>query len=204
MIEKINKDNPEKGQVKKAEHWLNKGVVIIMPTETCYGIACDATNAEAIAKIYDIKERDRGKFLPMVVASAEQLSQYFEMSDEERAVMEKYDGLTMILKPKLGAQKKDVVLLPGQDACAVRVSTNNFVRQLAKKLGRPIIATSANIAGGDSSYDVGSIQKQIVDLEDKVSLVLDAGKLKKKKPSTIVRVNQGKVEVLRQGEVVIE
>lgn len=216
MILKVDKDKPSKDIIKNAVGVLRSGGVLVAPTETCYGLVCDATNGEAMEKIFKIKERDRGKWLPMVVASYQQLRQYFELNDKEKELAEKYPGLSIVLAPRLGAQKRDGWLLPGQETCAVRISANNLMRVLAKKLARPLVATSANMAGGENCYTAECVSKSFKapfgahkDTSPKgglkfVDLILDGGELKKKKPSTIVRVVGETLEVVRQGEIVVE
>ena len=199
----IDKDKPNKEIVKQAVEILENGGVLVAPTETAYGFVCDATNELAIDKVYQIKGREKNKFLPLVVSSLIQLQNFFELSDRELELATKYPGLSIILKPKLGAQKQDVCLIEGQENCAVRIS-NNLIRNLAKKLGRPLTASSANLAGESVCYSVEDIEKQMGDLENKVDMVLDAGELKIKKPSTIVKVEGDKVKILRQGEIIVE
>jgi len=203
MIVKVNKDHPTKNIIQQAVHILEEGGVLIAPTETAYGLVCDATDISVIKKIVEIKKRPENKFFPLVVASIQQLQMYFELNDNELELVKRYLGLSIILNPKLRAHKKDVALMPGQEMCAVRITTNNLMRNLAKKLGRPIVATSANIAGGENCYDIDCMVKQIEKLEDKVGVVLDAGVLQKNKPSTIVKVEGKKVKVVRQGEIKI-
>ncbi len=187
--------------LKQAVTILENGGVLVAPTETAYGFICDATNSRAIDKVYELKGRQKDKFLPLVVASLIQLQNFFELNDSELELAEKYPGLSIVLKPRFGAQKKDVYLVEGQDNCAVRVSTNNLISNLAKKLGRPLTASSANLAGEGVCYSVIDIKKQIDNLDDKVGMILNTGELKMKKPSTIVRVESGKVQILRQGEI---
>lgn len=203
MLIKINKNKPDKSLIQKAVEILNKGGVLVAPTETAYGFICDATNARAIDRVYKIKVRKKKKYLPLVVASLVQMRNFFELGGKELLLVEKYPGLSIILRPKVGAQKQDVYLAEGQENCAIRISTSSLIGNLARKFGRPLTASSANLAGKDICYSVNDIYKQIHSLEKKVDMILDGGVLRRRKPSTIIRVDGGKVEILRQGEIEI-
>ncbi|MFH1890652.1 MAG: L-threonylcarbamoyladenylate synthase [Candidatus Kuenenbacteria bacterium] len=203
MLVKVNKDKPDKDIIKKAVEILNKGGILVAPTETAYGFICDATNFQAIYKVYSIKRREKNKYLPLAVASLIQLQNFFELNEKELELVGKYPCISIVLKPRIGAQKYDVHLVENQKNCAVRVSTNNLIKNLAKKLGRPLTASSANLAGGGVCYSVPDIKKQIGDLENKVDMILDGGALAIKKPSTIVKVRGDKIKVLRHGETEI-
>ena len=89
--------------------------------------------------------------------------------------------------------------MPNKQTCVVRVSINKAVQSVAKKLGRPITATSANKARGKNCYSIKEVLGQLK--EKDFDLILDGGKLSKKKPSTIVRAEEGEVKILRQGEI---
>ena len=215
MLVKINNKNSQNDIINHAVQILRRGGVLVAPTETVYGLCGDATNRKTIKKIIRIKNRPQNKFFPLVVASLQQLQQYFELNKKEVELVKKYPGLSIVLKPKIGAQKRDVYLMPGQENCAVRISTNNLMRSLAKKLARPLVATSANIAGGKTCYDVRCVFESFkvplgahgnFDASPKgglklVYMILDGGVSPKNKPSTIVRVWGEEIEVLRQGEI---
>jgi len=226
MIVRINNNNPEKAIINHAVEILEQGGVIIAPTETAYGLIADATNKSAVNKIYKIKGRDFKKFLPLIAGSNCQLREFFKLNKKENELLKKYKGLTMVLLFKhlnTKALKHNIYLLPKQETCAVRVSTNEVVRQIAKKLGRPITATSANKAGKKTCYSVEDILKQFLPLRstlskvrntspyqgediriEDVDLILDAGKLANKKPSTIVKMEDKEIKIVRQGEVKVK
>ncbi|HRY63148.1 MAG TPA: L-threonylcarbamoyladenylate synthase [Patescibacteria group bacterium] len=198
---------------------LRTGGILVIPTETAYGLAADAGNKKAIQKIYKIKGRTASKFLPLIVGRLEQMREFFELGEKELGLVRKYKGLTVVLNPlkhesiKTLKQRK-LYLAPGQKTCAVRISKYKLVRDLALGLGRPITATSANVSGRENCYSVGEVMGQLELTntrvqstrlnQGKIDLIIDGGKLLKRKPSTIVRVEGGKVEVVRQGEIKIK
>src|SRR3989338_9079965 len=183
MIERIDNNNPDKNIINHAVKILHRGGVLVIPTETAYGLAADATNAMAVKNIYQIKGRSFKKFLPLICGSLNQVKKYFKLDKKELELFRKYKGLSVIVETRFIPSRKSIYLLKNQKICAVRVSTNKVAQLLACKLGRPITATSANKAGKGSCYAVQDVLKQLK--EKKVDLVLDAGKLKKRKPSTI-------------------
>ena len=201
MIERIDNNNPDKNIINHAVKILHRGGVLVIPTETAYGLAADATNAMAVKNIYQIKGRSFKKFLPLICGSLNQVKKYFKLDKKELELFRKYKGLSVIVETRFIPSRKSIYLLKNQKICAVRVSTNKVAQLLACKLGRPITATSANKAGKGSCYAVQDVLKQLK--EKKVDLVLDAGKLKKRKPSTIVKVTNTGIRILRQGEIKI-
>jgi L-threonylcarbamoyladenylate synthase len=205
MIEKINNNNPDKLILNHAVDILKRGGVLVIPTETAYGLAADATNKKAIMKIYKIKGRTFNKFLPLIANSINQINKYFKVGKKELELLRKYKGLTVILGFKIyDLRFKNIYKLKGQNSAAVRISTNKVANLLANKLGRPITATSANLSGGENCYSIGAALGQLSKQKYQPDLILDAGKLKKRKPSTIVKVQGNKIKLLRQGEIRIK
>ncbi|HOZ36247.1 MAG TPA: L-threonylcarbamoyladenylate synthase [bacterium] len=213
MILKVDNKLDQK-KVKIAVDILKAGGVLVFPTETAYGLAADAENKKAIEKIYKIKGRMESKFLPLIVGDLKQMEEFFELNDKELELAKKYKGLTIVLKVKTRKSKlksetqnlkvKKLYLLKGQKDCAVRISKYKLARELALGLGRPITATSANVSGEENCYSVEEVMKQLKNRKVQPDLIVDGGKLKERKPSTIVRVEGEKVEVLRQGEIRIK
>jgi L-threonylcarbamoyladenylate synthase len=220
MTQLLNKK--DKKVVETAVRILKAGGVLVFPTETAYGLAADAGNKKAIEKIYKIKGRMASKFLSLIVGNLEQMREFFVLGEKELELVKKYKGLTIILKVKRQKAKgKSIYLAPRQKTCAVRISKYKLDRELALELGRPITATSANRSGGENCYSVEEVMGQLKMIPlcpdsaplhrdtppklggDKIDLIIDGGKLIKRKPSTIVKVEGGKVVVVRQGEIEI-
>ena len=96
-----------------------------------------------------------------------------------------------------------MVLNTKTDEVAVRVSSNNVARALSRGLGKPIISTSANISGEAPAYNIKEVIKSFARKKYRPDLILDAGKLPKRSPSTIVKINDKKIIILREGEIKI-
>ncbi len=195
-IIKIN----DKNVINHAVKILKQGGVLVIPTETAYGLAVDATNGRAVRKIYLIKGRSFKKFLPLIASGISQMKKYFIVGKKEMELLRKDKGLSVVVR----ARKGKVYLLKNQDSCVVRVSTNRVAYYISLKLGRPITATSANKSGGLNCYSVEEVVKQLGKGKYQPDLIIDGGKLRKRKPSTIVRVEGEKIKILRQGEIKVK
>ena len=176
---------------------LKRGGTVVYPTETAYGLGCDATDRKAVQKIFKIKGRDRSKPLPLIVASSGMARRYARFDPRSSALARRFwpGPLTLVLPPAR-------TLAPGvagpEGESAMRVSPHPIARGLASRLGRPLVATSANRSGGETRYRAADV---IGDLGTLPDLVLDAGPLKKTDPSTIVRCDECCCEILRIGPI---
>lgn len=192
--------------IQAAVNYLKKGGVIVYPTETAYALGCDATNMWVVRRVFKIKKRPLGKTLPLIAGSLAMVKRYCRLAGLEQKLAKKHwpGPLTLILRYK--TQKTRYKLAKGVMAkdktVAIRVSGGKIARALSRRLGRPIISTSANLAGGGECYSVPEVKKQLGRQPE--ILILDGGRLKKRKPSTIAKIKDGRVEVLRQGSIKIK
>lgn len=179
--------------VSEAVKELKHGRAIVFPTETSYAIGADATSKKAVKKIVAIKQQPKAKEISVIASSLNQIKKYSKITKETKKLAEKFfpRPLTLVV-PK----KKNSLNWLGKKTLAFRISSNRIAFEICRKLGRPITATSANIHGSPAIY---SGKKAIREFAGKVSLIIDAGRLKKKKASTLFDV-QNKT-VLREGEI---
>lgn len=173
-------------------------MIIIYPTETCYGLGCSAFDKSSIKKVYDIKARDTNKPLIVLVDSIESWKKIASPSKTALELAKKYwpGPLTIVTKKKS--------IIPDElakDFIGVRISSHEIPNALIKELGCPIVSTSANLAGGLTPYSINDIPKYILDRAD---WVIDVGTLPNNPPSTVVKVDGEKVTVLRQGAINIQ
>lgn len=190
--------------IDRAVECLERGGVIVFPTETSYGIGCDATNADAVARVFLIKGRPDGKGTPLIIPSVESAFGYIEMNDRARELADVYwPGPLNIIGPvKEGSLVVEQCSHSGTQA--VRVSSHPFCSILTRRLGKPIVASSANISGKDAIYSVKEVNAAFADRPDKPDCIIDGGDLPELPPSTTVKIEGDKVEVLRQGSVEID
>jgi L-threonylcarbamoyladenylate synthase len=194
----------EKMSIKKAEivekciQVFTDGGVVMHPTETCYGFATDVFNKKALEKLYRLKGRDFNKPVSIMVSDLDMALKYGEFSPKALEFAEKYwpGPLSIVVKRTKALPE---FLNKGEDFVSIRCSNHGFCEKLVKTFGSPITTTSANISGMEPLY---SPDYEIFD-ED-IDLVVDAGKIEQNAPSTVVKIEGDKVEVLRQGEVLCE
>ena len=193
-ILKIDNKKSTSEAINLAVKILKNSKVAVFPTETAYGLAADFTNKSAVDKIFKIKERERNKLLPIIASDFKMANKYFNFDKNSLALAKKYwpGPLTLILNEK--GQKKS-------KGIAVRVSDNKIANLLAKKLGKPITATSANISKQKLCYDIFDAIKQFEKNKIKPDIFLDAGILPKNLPSTIADARNEKIKIIRQGSI---
>ncbi len=181
----INPERPEPELIRRACMLLEAGELVVVPTETVYGIACDPAHLE---KLYAAKERDRGKPIARLAASLEQVEAFgAKFGKHGRALAEKYwpGSLTLVLDTPDGPT-------------GFRVPSHEVPLALARAFGKPIALTSANKSGG---ADAISAQDAFQTLEKNAALFLDAGECSGKIPSTVVQCSESGVKILREGAV---
>lgn len=190
-------------QLDEAEKALREGRVIVYPTETSYALGCDATNDEAVARIFAIKGRDEGKGLPLLIPSTVYAQDVIEMTDVFYDVSKRFwPGALNIIGKRLASTLVSIRCSQNETQ-SVRVSSHPFASSLAKRLGKPITATSANISGHDAMYSVQDVENVFSESMDKPDLVIDAGQLPITPASTTVDISGKEVRIIRQGSVTL-
>jgi L-threonylcarbamoyladenylate synthase len=192
IVEKVNVRNPESGLIRRAAKIIKSGGIVIYPTETCYGLAADATNAAAVRKVYAVKKRPKNKPIPIIVSSLDMMKKYGRVTKLVRALAREFmpGPLTIVI------DKKTLPDILNPNEIAFRISSHTIARVLVRSVGRPITATSANISGHPPIYK----SKRVIEVfNGEVDMILDCGNLKKTKPSTYVDARN--CRVLRKGAV---
>jgi tRNA threonylcarbamoyl adenosine modification protein (Sua5/YciO/YrdC/YwlC family) len=185
-------------------HSIRNGGTVVYPTETCYGLGCDAFNVAAVKKVFSIKEREPGKPVLVLVADAEQAQLYVAWSDAlEKITRMHWPGpLTVVADARNpGLWPRDVI---GPDGTiALRVSSHPIAGALVKKIKTPLVSTSANRSGQKNNYSPAEIFSTIGQDLLQPDILIDGGTLLVQPPSTIVRVCDSSVTVIRQGSIII-
>lgn len=175
---------------------LKSGGTILYPTDTVWGIGCDATNVEAVEKVFKLKQRSDSKSLICLVNSVRMLEQFIdEVPEAAYGILECADQPTTIIydKPIRVANN----LIADDDSLAIRVVKHDFCEKLIHKLRRPIVSTSANISGQNTPKSFDEIDPLILEGVDYV-VNLPLAK-KAAKPSTIIKLkNDGQVRIIRK------
>ncbi|MBI4435330.1 threonylcarbamoyl-AMP synthase [Candidatus Uhrbacteria bacterium] len=187
-------------EIQKAVEVLKEGGVVVFPTETAYGLAADARSEAAVERVRAVKGRSQDKSFPLIAASREMVERFAGMPRGlETLATQHWSGPLTLVLPVMGDGLASGVVRNG--TVAMRVSSHPVAHALCEGLGAPIVATSANLAGGEACYSVACVRQQLGDAPD---FYLDAGELTPEPPSTIVAIDDyGYPEVLRQGSIEI-
>ena len=154
-------------EVKKAVEVLKAGGVILYPTDTVWGLGCDATNSEAVDNIFKIKQREESKSLVTLVANLDMLALYVkEIPEAALSLIEVNDAPMTIIYPQGVALAENVVAADG--SVAIRIPMNEFCRQLSFRFRRPVVSTSANISGEATPKSIREVTQEIKDAVDYV------------------------------------
>jgi len=161
----------EKNSFSEALEVLRNGGVILYPTDTVWGLGCDATNPEAVARIYEIKKRSDSKSLVLLASDLDMVARYIrEIPDMAIQLVEVNDKpMTIIYPGALTGQEcrglaHNTVAQDG--SVGIRIPVVDFCRDLVHRFGRPIVSTSANISGEPTPRKFADIPQQIKDAVD--------------------------------------
>ena len=186
--------------VEKAVEYLERGQVVMCPTDTVYGLLADATNEKAVEKIFEIKKRDKRKAIPIFVKDIKTAKKFALMDKNlEEFLDEIWPGkITVALKRKknCGLPK---LLFGGKKTIGLRIPDYKLIKEILKKINKPLTGTSANISGRTSSTKIKEILEQFKEAEIKPDLVLNGGNLPKSFPSTVVDFSKDKPKIVRKG-----
>jgi L-threonylcarbamoyladenylate synthase len=175
--------------------------LIILPTDTIYGIAANAKSDIAVQKIYDIKKRNKNKAIAVFVKNIQEIENNFYLNNLERKFITKYfpGAATIILKPKKNKLSK--FLNQNDDSLAVRIPNHQFCLKLLEKFDDIMAVSSSNISGMTAIRDINLLQTKF---GDKVDLIISGEFSKDYLASTIVKIEGKEVKVLRPGKIDIK
>lgn len=186
-----------KDEIKKACEVLQKGGVILYPTDTVWGIGCDATNEEAVKKVYKIKQRADSKAMLVLVDNPVKVDFYVQ-----DVPMVAWDLIDMTTKPLTiiydGARNLASNLIAEDGSLGIRVTNEEFSKQLCFRFRKAIVSTSANISGQPTPMNFSEISEEI---KSAVDYIVDFRQNEKEnpKPSSIIKLGKGgTVKIIRQ------
>ncbi len=183
--------------IKNAVEVMKKGGVILYPTDTVWGIGCDATNAEAVAKVYAIKHRDDSKALICLVDSEGRLQRY--VRDVPNVA---WDIFELATKPTTiildGAVNLAPNLIASDGSIAMRITQEPFSKELCYRFQKPIVSTSANISGEPAAQNYCDISEELLQAVDYVCFSRRQ-EHKPHTPSSIIKLTaKGEVTIIRK------
>ena len=180
---------------------LKRGEVIVFPTETFYGLGADALNEAAVKRVVSLKGRNLESPIAIIVADGEMLKDIvMDVPAVARKLMERFwpGPLTLVLP---GKKNLPAPLLSRGGGVGVRISSHPLATRLARELGRPLTATSANHSGKEPAR---SIEEAMSYFSNRIDFFLDGGRLKGRKGSTVVEIVDGRLKIIREGVIVRE
>lgn len=182
--------------IKAAVACMRKGGVILYPTDTVWGIGCDATNAEAVARIYEIKRRVESKAMICLVDSDNRIQRYVrDVPEVAWDVMNLAERPTTVILDGADGLASNLVAEDG--SIAMRITKEEFSKELCYRMQKPIVSTSANISGEPTAQNYRDISEEIVNAVDYVCKAR-RNEHKPHQPSSIIRLKKnGEVTIIR-------
>jgi L-threonylcarbamoyladenylate synthase len=188
--------------IKSAAKALKQGKAVAYPTDTSYGLAVDATNIMAIKKLYSIKGRNFSKPVHVVVPSISYLKRMVRWNTKADKLAKRFWPGALTTVSKLKIKNLTLKILSADTGfLGVRMPKNKIAQDLSRFLNHPITTTSANVSGQKDCYSIKEIIAQFKSHKIKPDIIINAGKLPKRKPSTVVKIAGGQVTVLREGPI---
>jgi L-threonylcarbamoyladenylate synthase len=189
---------PQRDAIQEAVTWILNGGVVALPTDTLYGLAADPFNREAVARIFEVKERAPDRPLPLIAANVEQVAAHLgALTPLAREIAARFwpGPLTLVVAAPHGLAR-DVA--SGLGTVGVRVPANDVARAVCAGCGRPLTATSANRSGDEPTSDPDAVERT---LGDRIDFLLDTGPTRGGAPSTIVDVTLAEPRLVRAGAI---
>lgn len=186
--------NPTNTELNIALTELEKGNLIVYPTDTIYGIAANIERIDAIKRVYETKKRIKNKPLSICVHDINQIKHFAYLNDEVEYVINMLlpGPYTLLLKKR---ETVPSILTANSDKIGIRIPDNKITHYLTKKF--PITTTSANISNKETPNNIATIKEQ---LNDDISLYIDIGIINNNLPSTIIDLTKKKPIIIREGQ----
>jgi tRNA threonylcarbamoyl adenosine modification protein (Sua5/YciO/YrdC/YwlC family) len=198
MLLEIRAEHPEPRKIRRAVDALEAGEVIAYPTDTVYGLGCDLSNKRAVERLYSIKGMEKSHQLAFICPDLSEIARYAIVENQAYRVLRRYlpGPYCFILEatrevPKLIQSKRKTV--------GIRIPKHDVIQAIARELGRPVISTTAQVAGEDPLIDPYEIRSAFHGL----ALVVDSG-AGGMVPSTVIDLTKVPPEVVREGAGSIE
>ena len=195
---KIDPEAPEADKIEEVVSFLQKGGCCAYPTETFYGLGVDVTQEAAIKRLYDIKRRDYGNPVAVIVSDREMLASIVqEIPHQALLLMDLFwpGPLTILFRTN---KKISSRLTTNTGKIGIRVSSHPVATAIVRRLGHPLTTTSANLSGFPPSLNLRHLKSYF---GDKIDLIVDSGELPPSSGSTVVDVTEEKLALIREGVI---
>lgn len=197
-ILQIDPEKPDPAKIRQAVDILKKGGICAYPTETFYGLGVDVTSEPAIKRLFDVKRRDYGNPVAVIVADREMLATIVDdIPEKAKALMDVFwpGPLTILYRTNAKISRQ---LTTNTGKIGIRVSSHPIAAALTRELGRPLTTTSANLSGFPPSLNVRHLKSYF---GGKIDAIIDSGDLMPSGGSTVVDVTEDKLAVIREGVI---
>jgi L-threonylcarbamoyladenylate synthase len=179
--------------------YLQAGEVVVLPTDTIYGLSCLASNLEAVKKIFSLKKREKNKPMVTLASSLRMVKSYTKLTKKELEILRKVwsessPPTTVILKAKNNFPSE---IISASGGISVRLPKSDFLIKIIKKVKSPIVSTSLNLSGQEVITDLSKLDSIFVG-KNKPGLVVDIGRSKRKTPSRLIDLREGKIKIIRK------
>jgi len=200
LMQIVNEKNPNAATL--AHKFLRAGKIIAIPTDTVYGLACDASNLRAVEALYKIKNRDEKKPIAIFLRDIAHAKKIFIFDETAEKIAARFlpGALTLVLKKRNEANSPLASNLNKADDefLGFRLVDSFFVKKIFEKFDGILAVTSANMSGETAANTAQEIKRNLSDLD-----LLIEGELSSQPASTVVKIDNNKITILRQGSVVL-
>lgn len=189
--------------IRKAAKVIKAGGLVVFPSDTVYILAVDPTNKTAVEKLLGFKNRWTGKAISIAVLDKKMAEGYVSLNDNGESI---YANLlpgpfTVVSN---GLHKVAAGIEAENGTLGIRIPDNKWIMDLVKEVGGPVTATSANLSGRTPHYSVESFKKTLSKKKlTMIDLIVDAGKLPRNKPSTVIDATESDIKILRRGDLIV-
>ena len=195
-------DNNYQNLIKETAEVIRSGGLVVYPSDTVYILAVDPTNEIGVKKLLAFKNRWTGKAISVAVLDTKMALDYVVLNNNGKNI---YSSLlpgpfTIVSQGKHRVAKG---IEAENGTLGIRIPDNKFIHDLVKKIRKPITATSANLSGRTPNYSIESLLRPLSKKKkEMIDLIVDAGKLPKNKPSTVIDATESEIKILRRGDLI--
>ena len=196
------KDNNYQNLIKETAEVILAGGLVVFPSDTVYILAVDPTNEKGVKKLLEFKNRWTGKAISVAVLDLNMALEYVVLNDNGKNI---YSSL--LPGPFTVVSEGKHKMAPGIEAengtLGIRIPDNKYIHDLVELVGRPITATSANLSGRTPNYSIESFIRPLSKKKmEMIDLIVNAGKLPRNKPSTVIDATESEIKILRRGDLI--
>ena len=193
------KNKIDENELKNTINVINNGGIVIFPTDTVYGIASNIDDEKAISNLFELKGRNDNKPICVLTSSVNKIEKVAYIKNKELELITKYmpGALTIILDKKEDISNR---LTSNLQTIGVRIPNNEIALNILKYIEKPLATTSTNLSGNQPAT---KLEELVDEFNGKVDIIIDGGITDLKQSSTIIKVENNEIKVLREGTVKI-